>query len=184
MKKIILTTTYFLLVSFTACGQNKSKDNESFNSSKIENFEELNLSDYQKQQIKKINQEIGPKFEQIGRDNSLSGYEKGNKKRELAKEHKTQIFNVLTSTQKKIWIDKYGNNRKSIKDNITDHIDDQLNILEKKYKADKEEIEKDNSLTKEEKKQKKNQLEDKFKNDKEQLKFEKNSKNSDLLKGS
>lgn len=174
----------FLLISTTACAQTTSNSEEPLYYQNIENSKDLGITAKQREQIQKVNREITPKFREIGNDRSTSGYEKGQRKRALALEHKKQIFSILTPKQQKIWQDKYGNSRESIKDNIGDYADVQLENLENKYKADKKAIDKSSSLSKDEKKYRKNKLEATYKIQKQKLKDAKEaSKRSGLLDG-
>ena len=85
MRKVVITLVTLAFVSF-AYAQDVTFD--SFK--RIESDKVLNLSADQIAKIKKLNREVGPKFKAIGQSN-LPGYEKGQKKRALALEHKAAI---------------------------------------------------------------------------------------------
>ena len=102
MKKVILALVASAFVSF-AYAQDVNFD--SFK--RIESDKVLNLSADQIAKIKKLNKEVGPKFRAIGRSN-LPGYEKGQKKRALALEHKAAIRAILSENQIKAWETHYG----------------------------------------------------------------------------
>lgn len=94
-EKVILALVASAFVSF-AYAQDVNFD--SFK--RIESDKVLNLSADQIAKIKKLNKEVGPKFRAIGRSN-LPGYEKGQKKRALALEHKAAIRAILSKIKSK-----------------------------------------------------------------------------------
>lgn len=99
-------------------------------------------------------------------------------------QHKKEIFNVLTAEQQKNWVEKYGDERASIKDNVTDKADEALEKLENRYDADKKLIEADHYLSKSEKKIRLEKLKNNYKNEKEKLKEAKEkATSSGLLQG-
>ena len=192
MNKIIISASLFSMLTIGACSQtSQEKTNASteipsdlWEGGILEDDSHLDLTQEQKMKIKNINQNIGARFREIGQDTSLSGYEKGQKKRELAIQHKKEIYEILTPSQISDWEKKHGGNRNSIKDNYTDRIDDQIDALEDSYDDQKKAIEENESLSKEEKKALKKELESKFKAEKEKLKLKKDqAENSDLLQG-
>lgn len=189
--KIIFLTS--LSISIATCAQSNTEkntlfDNRSdkitFNHNDFENIPELNLSSEQIRKIKKIKQNIEAKFETIGINDSLSGYEKGQQKKALVLQYKKDIYNILTPKQKALWKnnhdnhdrhDNHNNHKDSIKDNITNTIDNKLDALEDKYKADKKAIERNSYLSQKENKIQKKALEATYKREKELLKNEKDS---------
>lgn len=186
MKLILLTGISLFTLSFSACAQQNGTEKEStaIYTDSLKHDQALGLTAQQEEKISAINKSVGAKFEAIGRNSSLSGYQKGQKKRELALQHKKEIFSVLTAEQQKIWIEKYGNERASIKDNVTDRADQALDKLEERYDADKKSIEEDNSLSKGEKKIRLEKLKNNYKNEKERLKETKEqATSSSLLQG-
>ena len=138
MKKVILALVASAFVSF-AYAQDVNFD--SFK--RIESDKVLNLSADQIAKIKKLNKEVGPKFRAIGRSN-LPGYEKGQKKRALALEHKAAIRAILSENQIKAWETHYGsmNNGEGLRGIMKDDYDNRLDQLEAKFEKDKEAIEK------------------------------------------
>ena len=148
----------------------------------LETSKNLSLSQKQISKIKELNKGIGKQFAAIGKDRSLTGREKGEKKRELALKHKQDIMNVLNPEQLAVWESKYNKHNSGIKDNLTDALDDKLDALEKEYERAKKAIEKNESLSKYEKNARKDALKAKYTADKERLKEEKtNITNSVLL---
>ncbi|MDU1890629.1 MAG: hypothetical protein E6767_08050 [Dysgonomonas sp.] len=141
----------------------------------IETSKDLKLSTGQVAKIKKLRQEIGPKFAAIGKDRTLSGYEKGKRKRELALQHKEDIKKILSKEQITIWESKHGNMSKNdgLKNIIADNYDDKLEYLEKKYEAVKKMIENNAVLDKNERKSQLKSLKSSYKAEKEKLKNEK-----------
>ena len=133
MKKVILALVASVFVSFTYA---QDVNFDSFK--RIESDKVLNLSADQIAKIKKLNKEVGPKFRAIGRSN-LTGYEKGQKKRALALEHKAAIRAILSENQIKAWETHYGsmNNGEGLRGIMKDDYDNRLDQLEAKFEKDK-----------------------------------------------
>ena len=175
MKKFILSITFLGLCIFAQAQTDNQYEG-------LELSKKLNLTQEQTAKIKELNKGIGRQFATIGKDRSLSGQEKGQKKRELALKHKQNILNVLTPEQHALWENQYDRKNEGIKNSLTDNLDDKLDILKDKYEKNKKAIEKNKSLSKTERKEMLNDLKTKYKAEKEQLKNEKdNIKNSVLL---
>lgn len=143
----------------------------------LESNRDLKLSSQQIARIKKLNREVGPKFQAIGRSN-LSGYEKGQRKRALAFEHRQAIRDILTENQADMWERRYDDRRYEgrrwhgdLRDDIKDDYEIRLKRLERKYEADKDRIE-DSLLPKYERKARLKSLKRKYKAQKEQIKDE------------
>lgn len=176
MKKIIIT---FCLCSFmlTSYGQ-KTQSDDYYKG--IEYYENLKLTTEQKSSIKKVNQEMASQFAAIGKDRTLSGYEKGQKKRALSIKKQEAIQKILTENQKKIWedgvkanSDKASSGDTTLRKSISDKYDSSLDKLNDKYEADKDKIENNQNLTKEEKKAQTKALKEAYKIQKEKMKKEK-----------
>ncbi|WP_349943538.1 hypothetical protein [Bacteroides cellulosilyticus] len=163
MKKVILALVASAFVSF-AYAQDVNFD--SFK--RIESDKVLNLSADQIAKIKKLNKEVGPKFRAIGRSN-LPGYEKGQKKRALALEHKAAIRAILSENQIKAWETHYGsmNNGEGLRGIMKDDYDNRLDQLEAKIE--------NSSLSKDVKKDKVRSLKNQYKQEKERLKNERDA---------
>lgn len=186
MKLTLLTGIALCTLSFTACAQQNgsTKESTAVYADSLERDQALGLTPQQEEKINAINKSTEAKFEAIGRNSSLSGYQKGQQKRELALQHKKEIFNVLTAEQQKNWLQKYGDERASIKDNVTDKADEALEKLENRYDVDKKLIENDHYLSKSEKKIRLEKLKNDYKNEKEKLKEAKEkATSSGLLEG-
>ena len=170
MKKVILALVASAFVSFTYA---QDVNFDSFK--RIESDKVLNLSADQIAKIKKLNKEVGPKFRAIGRSN-LTGYEKGQKKRALALEHKAAIRAILSENQIKAWETHYGsmNNGEGLHGIKKDDYDNRLDQLEAKFEKDKEAIE-NSSLSKDVKKDKVRSLKNQYKQEKEHLKNERDA---------
>ncbi len=150
----------------------------------VDTYKDLNLSSDQISKIKKLQREVGPKFAAIGRDRSISGYEKGQRKRELAMKHRVQIRAILSDGQMSTLEKKYGPIYEGdrIKDAISDNYDDRLDALEDKYDAQKDAIKDDPRLDKYEKKARVNALKQKYKAEKAKLKAEKSAAKNGLFR--
>lgn len=165
MKKVFLFI--LMCVSFACVYAQETNDNTA--SEKM-----LNLSAAQITRIKKLNREVGPKFEAIGRDISLSGYEKGQKKKLLALQHKKEIMEILTPEQRQIWEDRYGkiSQDEGIRNIIQGEYNNRAKELDDKYESEKKVVEKNMKLSKDEKKDQLKALKYKYKEEKEHLKEE------------
>ncbi|MGM5632060.1 hypothetical protein O2K51_14270 [Apibacter raozihei] len=183
----ISSFTFLLLSIFLfSCGEKSSTNppKDSLNSSLIENesteeqslpISDLQLSSSQDQLIKEIYQKYRGKFEEVGRNRNITGYEKGVRKRELAYERKEEILKILNAEQRKIAENWSGD----VNDQNNDYLESQLETLENSYKVNKNNIENNTNLSKEEKKLKKEELENQYKIDRKKLKSRK-----DIIKDS
>lgn len=172
MKKILLTLLFSITV-MTLSAQDEFKGIYDG----IENAKNvLNLSGDQISKIKRINREYADKFRAIGKDRSLIGYAKGQRKKALALEKQQQIDKILNQNQINIWKEKYGNS--DLKDTIEDKYEDKLNKLEDKYDKLIDDIEDNDRLSKEQKKAQTKELKRKYKAEKEKLKQEREKSES------
>lgn len=167
MKKAILVLIMSASMAYL-CAQDA--DFDSFK--RIESDKVMNLSADQIAKIKKLNREVKPKFRAIGQSN-LPGYEKGQRKRALAMEHRAAIREILNSNQIESWESHYGSmySRNGVKDVIKDDYEARLDQLERKYERDKDAIE-DSNLPKHERKAREKALKNSYKAEKERLKAE------------
>jgi len=171
MKRILL----LLIISVFALGAySQQPDVESYYRG-IESYKDLHLSSDQIARIKKLKREKGPRFAAIGRDRSLSGYEKGQRKRELAMKYRQEIRSILTENQSDMWENRYGkwSSEYSMKDVVSDDFDDALDALERKYDAEEDAIENNYHLSKDQRKAQKKALKASYKAEKEALKARK-----------
>lgn len=166
---LILITSAFVLSAYS--------QNADFDSYKrIESDKVMNLSTDQIAKIKKMNREVGAKFRAIGQSN-LPGYEKGQRKRALAIEHRNAIRKVLSESQLATWEKRYEHKYRNedLRDSIKDSYETRLDKLESKYEREKERIE-DSSASKETKKTQLKKLKNNYKAEKERLKDERDRK--------
>lgn len=169
MKKLL----FILIVCTSFTNLHAQSKNDNYDIYKgIENSSDISLKKDQVAKIKKIKREYGQKFAAIGKDRSLTGYEKGQKKRALSKELNSKIREILSKDQISRWDKKYGNryDYNDMKDAISDKYEDQLDALEDKYEAKKDAIEDNPSMSKDAKKKQLKALKSKYKADKERLK--------------
>lgn len=173
MKKTLLLL-FIGIFSFALSGYSQSYDVETYYKG-IESYNDLHLTSEQIAKIQKLKREKGPRFAAIGRDRSLSGYEKGRRKRELALKYREEMHAILSEGQRTTWENRYGKFSPdySMKDTISDDYEARLDALERKYDADKDAIEDNPSLSKEEKKAKEKALKNAYKAEKERLKAQK-----------
>ena len=170
MRKAILVFVASTFVSFTY-----AQDANFDVYKRIESDKVLNLSADQIAKIKKLNREVGAKFRAIGKSN-LPGYEKGQRKRALAIEHKAAIRKILMENQVKTWESHYESidYNDGMKKAISDRYDNRLEQLEKKFEREKEAIE-DSDSPKDVKKEKIKVLKNRYKAEKERLKQKRNA---------
>lgn len=179
MKKILLT---LLVSTFTLISFAQSTQDENYYKG-IESYRDLQLTSEQIAKIKKIKREAGPRFQAIVRDRTLTGYEKGQKKRQLSLEIRQEIENVLTKGQVSKWEHKNGKytSYNNLRNDISDSYDRKLDALESKYDAEKSVIEHNSSLSKDQKKAQKEVLKQKYKAEKNRLKAEKENAKREML---
>lgn len=175
-----MKTLFLSVLFFGICigAQAQSKDNP-YNGLGLSKNQ--SLTPEQAAKIRELNQGVGLKYKEIGQDRTLTGREKGMKKRELSLKHKQEIMDILNEEQVKEWNESYNKNGRGIKNSLTDKLDDELDVLEEKYEKEKKAIEKNQSLGKYERERKKDELKAKYKEEKERLKNEKDRIKSTLL---
>ncbi|HRE50159.1 MAG TPA: hypothetical protein PK339_01975 [Flavitalea sp.] len=101
MKKIV--TAFALVASITLAGQAQAQqkpDGKYRKTEQTERFKELNLTDAQKAEIKKINEDFKSKMQEINKNDNVTVKEMREKKAALHKERRTAFLNVLTPEQK------------------------------------------------------------------------------------
>lgn len=179
MKKTLLL---LLISTFALCSSAQTISYENYYKG-IESYADLHLSPDQISKIKKLQREIGPRFAAIGKDRSISGYEKGQRKRDLALKHRAEIRAILTDDQMTILERKYGaiHQGDRIKDVISDSYDDRLDALEEKFETEKNAIDDNPYLSKSEKKTRIKELKAHYKVEKERLKKQKNTAKDGLF---
>lgn len=171
MKKILII---LFVNTFTLFIHAQSAQNENYYKG-IESYRNLQLTSEQIAKIKELRRTASYEFAAIGKDQSLSGREKGLKKRERALILKQDIENVLTKEQITNWESKHVKytSLNDIKDEISNNYESKLDALEEKYDAEISMIENNRSLSKEERKSQKALLKQKYKTEKKKLKEEK-----------
>lgn len=151
-----------LLFSIMACAQSTNDDFQILNT--INQSDELEISNQQKNQLLKLKKEAAKNFEMIGRDQSLSGYDKGIRKKEISITLYNQLNQILTNTQReKLY-------RNLDYEAFKEYSDYRIAVLENQYNKDIIQIKTDNNLTKEEKKEHIKQRKEKYKLDKKKEK--------------
>lgn len=180
MKKTLLL---LLISTFTLYLNAQTIDSENYYKG-IESYADLHLSSDQISKIKELQREVGPKFAAIGRDRSLSGYQKGQKKRELAMSHRAKIRSVLNNDQIAILEKKYGTiaEGERIRDVVSDDYDDKLDALEKRFDVEKDAIKNNSNLSEDEKKTRVKSLKDDYKMEKDALKKQKKAAKNGLFR--
>lgn len=148
----------------------------------IESYSDLHLTSDQIARIKKLKREKGPRFAAIGRDRSLSGYEKGQRKRALAMKYRAEMQSILTENQVNIWEKRHGHlsPEYSMKDAISDDFDSRLDAMEARVEREIDAIENDWRLSKEERKARKKALKARYKADRETMKARKKAAKHNL----
>lgn len=159
MKKTLFT----LLICFISISifSQDYKDTDYYYYDGIEDINEIEISPSQKKAIIDIKKGIGKRHQQIGRDRSLSGYEKGQAHRKLNQQIRKEIDDILDSKQRTNWhkrkknwdykssdsYRKWHRNNKRI-----EAIEDQIDDIEDYYDDLIDEIEDDESIPKAERK--------------------------------
>lgn len=146
-------------------------------------MKDLNLTETQRTQIKALNQDYRSKMQSLKADKSLSEEQLKQQRLHLTRQHRSNIENLLTNDQKKIWKEKQfefkedrkdgGAKKRSFKNKQRQHgkvdaITSNLNLsteqqkqlisIEKKFKDDADQVRSNASFTPEEKKERLNNL--------------------------
>lgn len=142
-----------------------------------ETSNDLNLSIEQSSKIQQINKEAYPKFEEIGRNISLSGYEVNRQRKLLLLEQKKSIMSILTPGQRKIWDAKFNNipPEVNIRESLKQEYDSRIKEWDSQYASGKKAIENDKSLDKKARKKQLKELSNTYKAEKERLKRERDA---------
>lgn len=180
MKKILIAL--FITAFAVSMNAQDRDDKDYYYYNGIENNKLYNITPAQKQQIIQIKKGIGRRYAEIGRDRSLSGYQKGQKKRELSLQIRKEIYEILNSDQRINWDKNHPSNSKtSFKDYNTnvdniereiDAIDKRIDQMEDDYERRIDAVEDDYSLSKADRKYKKQALKDEMKAKKREMKAE------------
>ncbi|TDS51434.1 hypothetical protein [Myroides indicus] len=136
----------------------------------LEKKDYYGLSEEQVEKIKQTKERLAKEFRAIGQDNSLSGKEKGLKKKTLAQNFKNDINKILSQEQQTLWMSEQMNRK--INKSAQKGIDYKLELLELEHESNLKYLEK-NSKDKETLKSKKEELNAKYKSEKEDLEKQK-----------
>ena len=123
MKKIVLGFMA-LAISFASIAQSENGkhkghrkgENKELRHKGGRGFEDMNLSDAQKSQVKTLNDNFRNQMKSLGADKSLSQDAQKEKRKALKTEHRTQLLALLTPEQKKQWEEKSKQHRVHGKD--------------------------------------------------------------------
>jgi hypothetical protein len=136
----------------------------------LEKKDYYGLSEEQVEKIKQTKESLAKEFRAIGQDNSLSGKEKGLKKKTLAQNFKNDINKILSQEQQTLWMSEQMNRK--INKSAQQGIDYKLELLELEHESNLKYLEK-NSKDKEALMSKKEELNAKYKAEKEELEKQK-----------
>lgn len=176
MKKYIVLVACLLVTTIQAQHVNEPNQNNNDISDLLDRGEEYRLSAKQKEQLVARKKKIGREYAAIGKDRSLSGYEKGMKKRALSQEIEDDIRAILYEEQYLKWSNynqqKYKGDYYEY-DALHDEIEAKIDRLEKEYEQDIKRIEQTYSRDKNALKREKNKRKALYKNEKQRLKAQK-----------
>lgn len=188
MKQFILTMA-FVIASLTANAQDQNHDyyNDYHYYDGIEYNNAYGITPDQRNRIIAIKKNAGYRFAAIGKDRSLSGREKGERKRALSMEIRREINNILNENQRRDWDSRTSNpssssyssssgytNNASLTDieNRIRAIEYQIKKEEREYDRKADEIDDNYLIPKEERKAQKRKLKNDWKYRKQELKDE------------
>ena len=161
MKKYILVAALCFVTVMHGQHVTEEHTNNGDISELIDQGENYGLSAQQREKLIERKKRIGREYAAIGRDRSLTGYEKGIKKRELSMQIERDIRAILYEEQYIQWSNynrtKYKGQYREF-DYTNDDIKSKIDSLEEEYERDIK------------------QLEQKYRSDKYQLKREKNNR--------
>lgn len=145
MKKYLV----ILGVIFSLSCQGQSKNYTKHHKDDMYDF--LDQRDYygitleQKRQIIAKKKSLGRQMAEISNDRSLSGYEKGQKKRQLSLDIQNDIRDILNQGQINVqfWDDQSSNENWNVehKDRFNDELEQAIDLLEDQYERDIEYLE-------------------------------------------
>ena len=170
MKKYLCIAA--ILIGFTASAQHGKHHKDSNYGTDIsiiiDHSDHYGLSKKQREELILRKKTIGREFAAIGKDRSLSGLEKGLKKRELALSIQNDIQRILNKDQYSKWQNQYAHKyeREANKENIERRLD----LLEDVYEQDIKRIESKRYKNKDQMKQEKEKRKAIYKAEKEKLK--------------
>ncbi|MHC5201352.1 hypothetical protein [Myroides sp. LJL119] len=178
MKKLLFILALFMGLSSYAQQQDSYGHYQGDLSELLEASDYYQITPEQRAKIIARKKSIGREMAAIGKDRSLSGYQKGQKKRELSIQIKKDIQIILSQGQYNKWNNhwnsgKYGHKGdhwKYDKDYTNDAIDRQIDLLEDQYERDIEWVEKRYKNDKYALKSEKQYLKTVFKAEKQRLK--------------
>lgn len=157
MRKYVLIAAFLTMTALHAQKGPKHHEKETNISTLVDQSEYYNLSPEQREKLIARKKRIGREYAAIGRDHSLSGDEKGAKKRELSKQIQADIREILTEEQYSEWsTSKSKHHKHPIEKEDIEH---KIEHLEREYEKDYKRIE------------------HQYRNDKSALKREKNIEN-------
>ncbi|MHC5309521.1 hypothetical protein ACYSNM_05515 [Myroides sp. LJL116] len=180
MKKYVFIIALF--AGLSAMAQSKDyQENPVEIDELVEKSAYYGLSDQQREKLIQRKRSIGREYAAIGKDRSLSGYEKGVRKRELSIQIDKDIRLILGDTQYNNWRGKskgyhkdYYEDRRDYyedrKDRYKDRIEDEIDRLEDQYERDIDRIERKYKYDKSAMKREKEVRKAIYKRDKEALK--------------
>lgn len=183
MKQVFLIMT-FVIAALTVNAQDADYYKDYHYYDGIEYNNTYGITADQRSRIAEIKRNAGYRFAEIGRDRTISGREKGERKRALSLQIRKEISDILDENQKQSW-DNHVSNRttsnspstsRSTLTDIENHIraiERQIDKEEREYDRRADEIDDNYMLSKDERKAQKRRLKNEWKDRKQQLKDEK-----------
>lgn len=190
MKQVFLIMT-FVIAALTVNAQDYDYYNDYHYYDGIEYNNSYGITSDQRSRIIAIKKNAGYRFAAIGKDRSLSGREKGERKRALSMQIRREINDILNENQRRDWDNRVSSSNSSSSSSyanstgytnsasLTDienrirAIEYQIKKEEREYDRRADEIDDNYLLPKEERKAQKRKLKNEWKYRKQELKDEK-----------
>lgn len=168
MKKHVLLAAFLATTAIQAQQVQQNQQENTNISALVNQSESYGLSPAQREKLIARKKTIGREYAAIGRDRSLSGYEKGVKKRALSLQIQEDIRAILNEEQ----YGKWSENQKRYYryDARNEEIENQIDRLEREYEQDIKAIESQYRNDKYTLKREKNKRKTRYKTERQKLK--------------
>lgn len=168
MKKGVLLAAFFATMAIQAQQVQQNQPENADISTLVNQSESYGLSPAQREKLIARKKTIGKEYAAIGRDRSLSGYEKGVKKRALSQQIQEDIRAILNEEQYGQW-STYQRKYHQY-DTRNEEIENQIDRLEQDYEQDIKAIEYQYRNDKYTLKKEKNKRKTRYKSERQKLK--------------
>ena len=172
MKKYVVGLAFLMVTTLYAQQGQRNQQNSVDISELVDRSETYGISLEQKEKLIARKRTIGREYAAINRDRSLSGYEKGLKKRKLSEQIRSDIRSILNDDQYQKW--EYYQAKHDSHEVKKDALEEKIDRLEKEYEQDIKQIERQYKNDKYTLKREKNKRKSRYKTERQKLKDQRN----------